>query len=95
MNRRKFSKTAIGLAVAAPALAGASLHGQAPTQNPPMQEPPPAAPAPKYGMSKEQEDRVKQSVERSERGRGALRSFPLAYSAEPSFVFRAQVKAKP
>ena len=92
MNRRKFSKAALGLAVAAPALGKESLLAPAAPQNPPAQEA--AAPAaPKYGMSKEQEDRVKQSAERSERGRGPLRSFPLTYSAEPSFVFRVKAKA--
>jgi hypothetical protein len=43
-------------------------------------------------MSKEQEERVKQAIERGERGRAALRAHPLAYSAEPAFVFRARRK---
>ncbi len=81
ITRRSFTKLAGVTALAVPALA---------------QEPQaPAADAkPKYGMTKEQEDRVKQSVERSERGRGPLRSYPLAYSAEPSFVFTARQKGK-
>lgn len=93
MNRRKFSKAAASLALAAPAmghLAFASDAGQAPAQ-----EPQAAAPAtPKYGMTKEQEDRVKQAIERGERGRGPLRTHPLTYAAEPSFVFRVRLKAK-
>lgn len=93
MNRRKFSKAAASLALAAPAmgkLAFASDTAQAPAQ-----EPQAAAPAPpKYGMTTEQEERVKQAIERGERGRGPLRTHPLTYATEPSFVFRARVKSK-
>ena len=91
ITRRNFTKLAGAAAVATPILARASAMAQQPQQSTP-------APAeelkPKYGMTKEQEDRVKQSVERGERGRGPLRTFPLAYSAEPSFVFKARIKSK-
>jgi len=81
ISRRNFAKLAGATALAAPVLAQ-------------EQQAPVAEAKPKYGMTKEQEDRVKQSVERGERGRGPLRSYPLAYSAEPSFVFKARVKSK-
>jgi len=87
MTRRKFAQMAGATAVAAPMLAAPSLAQQTATA-------PAADEKPKYGMTKEQEDRVKQSVERGERGRGPLRTYPLSYAAEPSFVFKARVKAK-
>lgn len=88
MNRRKFSKAAASLALAAPALGSISFEE---TQEPAA----PSAPAaPKYGMDKEQEERVKQAVERTERGRGPLRAFSLSYSAEPAFSFTIRPRAK-
>jgi len=87
MTRRKFAQMAAATAVAAPVLSAPAVVQQPAAQG--------AGDAkPKYGMSKEQEERVKQSVERGERGRGPLRSYALAYSAEPSFVFKARVKSK-
>lgn len=81
ISRRAFAKLAGATAIAGPALAQ-------------EQQAPAVDAKPKYGMTKEQEDRVKQSVERGERGRGPLRSYALSYSAEPSFVFTARVKSK-
>ena len=90
VTRRSFAKLAGATAIAIPALAEC-----APAQAQQAQSAAPAADAkPKYGMSKEQEERVKQAVERNERGRGTLRGFPLTYGAEPSFVFKARIKAK-
>jgi hypothetical protein len=89
MNRRKFSKAAASLALAVPALHHVALaEAEAEPQEPQAAAPP----ARRYGMSKEQEERVKQAIERGERGRAALRAHPLAYSAEPAFVFRARRK---
>ena len=84
--------------MAVPVLTGATAARAEASDAPLLQEQQASAPAadakPKYGMTKEQEDRVKQAVERNERGRSTLRAFPLSYAAEPSFVFKARVKAK-
>jgi hypothetical protein len=88
LSRRQFAQLAGAAAMAAPALA------QTPTPTPAQaatpQQTPPAEVKPKYGMTKEQEEQVKQSVERVDRGRTALRSHPLNYASEPSFVFSAR-----
>ena len=95
ISRRGFAKLAGATAIVAPmagaAVAAATTQG-APQQSAAQASPAPAAAAPKYGMTAEQEERVKQAVERGERERAPLRSHPIAYSAEPSFVFRARVK---
>lgn len=88
MTRRKFAQIAGATAVAAPALGSPAAAQQAPPA------PTAADTKPKYGMTNEQEARVKQSVERGERGRAPLRAYPLSYAAEPSFVFKARVRAK-
>ena len=91
--------------VAPIAVGGAWAQEQKPRQKPPGTPPPPpaqapAAPAPAGGpesklkLSKEQEEKVKQAIERRERQWAAIRNHPLAYSDEPAFVFRAKAKSK-
>lgn len=94
ISRRGFAKLAGATAIVAPMAGVAAAAGtqSAAQQSAAQASPAAAAAAPKYGMTAEQEERVKQAVERSERGRGSLRSHPIAYSAEPSFVFRARGK---
>jgi hypothetical protein len=65
---------------------------QQPQQAP--QSPPPAEAKPKYGMSKEQEERVAQAIQRRERQNAQLRSRTLPYELEASFVFRVRTKSK-
>ena len=89
MNRRQFAKLAGGAALAVP-VAGRAW-AQEPAKAP--QEAPPKAEELKYGMTKEQEARVKQAVERRERQLAPLRNYKLSYAAEPAFVFAA-VKSK-
>lgn len=94
ISRRGFAKLAGATAIVAP-MAGVAVAApmqSAAQQSAAQASPAPAAAAPKYGMTAEQQERVKQAVERGERGRGPLRSYPISYSAEPSFVFRARVK---
>jgi hypothetical protein len=93
INRRQFTKLAGGAALV-PVLAPRTARAaplQEPAARPAQQPPQPAEEAkPKYGMTKEQEDRVKQALERNDRQRVALRNFKLAYSAEPAFVFQVK-----
>jgi hypothetical protein len=95
MNRRQFAKVA-GATVALGSAAGelwarerdAGLKPGA-TQTPQQPAGPSAAAKPK--LTPEQEEKVKQAVERRERQLAGLRGRTLAYSAEPAFVFRAKM----
>jgi hypothetical protein len=107
ISRRKFAVVVGGAAVAATAapsvLEAASRPlrsgGRGPkagrTIQQPAQEPAAARDVkPKYGMSKEQEEQVRQAVERGARGRAALRNYKFKYADEPAFVFRAKLGKK-
>lgn len=82
MNRREFAKMAGVAALLAPQ----AVSGQAAAP----QAAPKAETPVKYGMSKEQEERVRQAVERRERQMAPLRSRTLPYELEPAFVFRVK-----
>ncbi len=99
ISRRKFGSILGAAAIAAPAAARAQQPKKRPPPPPPL--PPAAEPqvapaepkeaaAAKYGMTKQQEEAVKQAIERAERGRASIRSYPLEYSDEPAFVFQAK-----
>lgn len=93
LNRREFGKLAGGAALLAPA-GLTTLEGLA------APAPELAAAAPQQSesalkLSAEQEERVKQARERTERQMRGLRPKPIAYDAEPAFVFRAKAAAKP
>ena len=96
MNRRAFAKMAAGAALAGTAakeaLAGRgaaqSAAATAPTQA--AQDNAARAPEPRVKMTPEQEEQVKQAVERRERQLNTLRNFKLDYSAEPAFVFKVR-----
>ena len=101
MSRRKFAVVVGGAAVAAAAGASAAeaVRGRGRSKDPPLhkQQPTPQEAAkpeakPKYGMTAEQEEQVRQAVERGARGRAALRNYKFEYADEPAFVFRAKVK---
>lgn len=108
MNRRKFAKLAGSMALTAPIVSrpfattaavrsGAptpSDETQVPQQQAPASATPPADAKPKYGMTKEQEERVKQSIERRERQNAALRARTIPYATEAAFVFKVQARAK-
>ena len=92
MNRREFAKLAGGAALLAPvglaALDARAAALQATAAAQAAAAPQDAAkPGPK--LSAEQEERVKQSRERTERQLRGLHERPLAYDAEPAFAFRA------
>ncbi|GEM_PF-1825679 len=63
---------------------------QMPAAQQPAQEPAASDAKPKYGMSKEQEEQVRQAIERGARGRAALRNYKFKYADEPAFVFQAK-----
>ena len=93
LNRREFTKLAGGVALLTPAglsavqaMASASQQAAAAT---------PAQAESALKLTAEQEERVKQARERSERQMRGLRPKPIAYDAEPAFVFRAKAAAKP
>ena len=98
ISRRKFGSILGAAAIAAPAAARA----QQPKKRPPPPPPPAAEPqveaasapkeaaAAKYGMTRQQEEAVKQAIERAERGRASIRTYALEYSDEPAFVFQAK-----
>ena len=90
ITRRKFAAVVGGAAVAASAGAGVTTASHLVTQQPapPAQE----AAKLKYGMTAEQEEQVRQAVERGARGRAALRNYKFEYADEPAFVFRAKSK---
>lgn len=83
LNRREFAKLAGSAALAVP-VAGELLHGAAQERTAPSQ----------LKLSAEQEERVKQSRERTERQLAGLREPAIPYDAEPALVFRARVGKK-
>jgi len=90
MNRRHFAKLAGGAALA-PGVASFSPPPLGASQSPQQPAGPPAAEtAPPYGMTKEQEARVKRNIERREQQNAALRSRTLPYSLEAAFVFHVK-----
>jgi hypothetical protein len=105
MNRRQFAKLAGGAALAAPGVAaglGSATAGVAPGSRAAgrpaqqtQQEAPKSEAKPKYGMTKEQEERVAQAVQRRERQNAALRARVLPYELEAAFVFKVQDRRKP
>jgi len=104
INRRQFGKWVSGAALA-PIAAGfaglpsaeaiARAHVGAGLSLPlvPQQLEAPK-PDSKLKLTPEQEERVKQAVERRDRQLAAIRSRVLPYSAEPAFVFRVKVPAQ-
>jgi len=91
LNRREFAKLAGGVALLTPAGLSA-VHAMA---SAPQQAAAPAQAESALKLTAEQEERVKQARERSERQMRGLRPKPIAYDAEPAFVFRAKAAAKP
>lgn len=98
VSRRQFTRMMGGAAVAMP-IAAAFLPGVGATPanvatgfNPPSaaQQPDQPKPESKLKLTKEQEERVKQAVERRERQIAAIRTHPLGYDAEPAFVFQVR-----
>jgi hypothetical protein len=92
INRRQFAKTIGAAAIAAPALARVAL-GQAP---PPQTPPPDAAkpPGSNLPLTAEQQERLKNVLERDARRRALMRPSPLPYDLEPAFVFAVRRKPR-
>ncbi len=92
MNRRTFAKMAAGAALAGAAaretLAGGMTQAAAPSA--PVPQEGASRPEPRVKLTSEQEERVKQAVERRERQLNTLRNFKLDYSVEPAFVFKVR-----
>lgn len=94
LNRREFAKLAGGAALAVP-VAVELLETSAYAQTPAAQtQQPQEAPKPEWKLTAEQEERVKQARERSERQMRGLRERPIPYDAEPAFTFRARPAAR-
>ena len=97
MGRRQFAKlagSAVLVAPLAPALTWRQESKSVPAKPEPAspgQQAEPAKPEPKLKLTKEQEERVKQALERRDRQLAAVRSHTLPYSAEPAFVFRVRL----
>jgi hypothetical protein len=83
LNRREFAKLAGGAALAVP-VGAELLSAQAQAQ----------VARSELKLSAEQEERVQQARERTERQMRGLRERPIGYEAEPAFVFRARVGKK-
>jgi hypothetical protein len=91
ISRRQFAKAAGAAAVLVPAAwSAAVVAGQSAPQQPAA--PQEAEAKPRYGMSKEQEERVKQAIERRERQAANFRARALPYALEPAFVFKVRSK---
>ena len=104
MGRRQFAKLTGGAALVAPLVPLASRLGwaQEAPKKPAGEMPAPAQldpreraqqPEPKLKLSKEQEERVKQAVERRDRQLAGLRRRTLRYDAEPAFVFQVRERS--
>ncbi len=98
ISRREFTKLAGGAALAVPLAASLAWPQETkptPAKPPETPQPPtaPAKPEAKLKLATEQEEAVKQAVERRDRQLAGLRSRVLAYDAEPAFVF--QVRQRP
>ena len=99
LNRRQFAKLAGSAALLAPALArGASAaqeHVGAGFSLPfAPQQPEQPKGEKKLKLTPEQEERVKQALERRERQLASIRSRSLPYDAEPAFVFRVYARRR-
>ena len=97
INRRQFGKWVGGTAFVlplAPAISAAIPDVGAGFSLPltPQQPEAPKVES-KLKLTKEQEERVKQAVERRDRQLAAIRNRALPYSAEPAFVFRVRTAA--
>jgi hypothetical protein len=92
INRRQFAKTIGAAAIAAPALARVAL-GQTAPQNPPPADAtkPPGSNLP---LTAEQQERLRNVLERDARRRALMRLAPLPYDLEPAFVFAVRRKPR-
>ncbi len=101
MNRREFAKFVGGMALLAPlaldrttALERATSDVAATLGSPAAEQQQTNAAGSRSGLklTKEQEEKVKQVVERRDRQLAALRSRALPYDAEPAFIFRVRTR---
>jgi hypothetical protein len=92
LSRREFAKTVGGAAVAAPLMLQVEAAAQSAAQNPaPAAIKPPGADLP---LTAEQQERVKNTLERDARRRAQMRTAPLAYDLEPAFVFAVRQRPR-
>ncbi len=94
INRREFAKVA-GAAMVGPVVAGAMVATRDIAKGGDTQAQQAAnAPAAKPKLTSEQEEKVKQALERRERQLTGLRGRTLKYDAEPAFVFRVKTRSR-
>jgi len=93
ISRREFAKLAGGTALLAPTAIGALDSSAAARAETAATQQPPAAGS-QLKLTAEQEERVKQARERTERTMRGLRERAMAYDAEPAFTFRARTATK-
>jgi hypothetical protein len=92
MNRREFTKTLGGVAIAAPILLGVDAAAQTTTQNPPTEAPKP--PGMNLPLTAEQQERVRNTLEREARRRAQIRPGALPFDLEPAFVFAVRQRPR-
>jgi hypothetical protein len=92
MNRREFTKTVGGVALAAPLLSRVGAAAQSAAQTPaPAAIKPPGADLP---LTPEQQERVRSTLERDARRRAQIRPSALPYDLEPAFVFTVRQRPR-
>jgi hypothetical protein len=94
ISRRAFAQVAGATVVCASAAWGAVARAMPESPQNPPQEPAATGEKLRYGMTKEQAERVQQAVVRRERQAASLRERQLPYGLEPAFVFRAKKHSK-
>jgi hypothetical protein len=92
INRRQFAKTIGAGTIAAPALAHLALGQAVPPHNPPSDVIKP--PGSNLPLTAEQQERLKNVLERDARRRALMRPTPLPYDLEPAFVFAVRRKPR-
>jgi hypothetical protein len=92
LSRREFAKSVGGVAIAAPLLLRVDAAAQSTAQTPaPTAIKPPGADLP---LTAEQQERVRNTLERDARRRAQMRTAPLAYDLEPAFVFAVRQRPR-
>jgi len=96
LSRRQFAQLAGAAALATPFAPAAAAHVGAGFSRPSadQQSGATSSPEPKLKLTPDQEERVRQAVERRDRQLNALRSRTLPYSLEPAFVFAVRQRPR-
>lgn len=92
LSRREFAISVGGVAIAAPVLLRVDAAAQTTTQNPPTEAPKP--PGMDLPLTAEQQERVKNTLERDARRRAQIRPGALPYDLEPAFLFAVRQRPR-